>query len=144
MERGKWSASELVMLRSLQATLGNQWTQIAIKLGRLPDGCRLKYESVSGKYSKGKWTVDEDDHLISLVCQGNVIPPPTQQVGWKLVSARLQTRDPAACRTRWTRYLYPRLVRKTEDRVWTVVDDRRLIKTYATHEAAAVAAAAAA
>lgn len=78
--------------------------------------------SDSGSGSKGpKWTTEEDDQL-------RMVVDDLGTKNWKLVSSKLEGRDPAECQYRWQKVLKPSLVKGP----WTEEEDRRVVELVET------------
>ncbi|XBW35438.1 hypothetical protein QEN19_001004 [Hanseniaspora menglaensis] len=72
-DRGKWTTEEDLQLKNLCIELTNQWSEIGMRLGRMPEDCRDRYRNYLKNIetkplnSKNKWSSEEEQKLSEIV-----------------------------------------------------------------------------
>uniref|UniRef100_UPI00358FDB70 cyclin-D-binding Myb-like transcription factor 1 isoform X1 n=2 Tax=Myxine glutinosa TaxID=7769 RepID=UPI00358FDB70 len=124
---GKYSSLEIKQLKELRMKHGNDWAAIGAALGRsassVKDRCRLMKDTCN----TGKWAVEEERRLASVVHEMTGTPPGTtvtQGVCWAEVAEQVRTRSEKQCRSKWLNYLN---WKQSGGREWNKDDDVNLI-----------------
>uniref|UniRef100_A0A8C4NCY5 Cyclin-D-binding Myb-like transcription factor 1 n=1 Tax=Eptatretus burgeri TaxID=7764 RepID=A0A8C4NCY5_EPTBU len=124
---GKYSSLEIKQLKELRMKHGNDWAAIGAALGRsassVKDRCRLMKDTCN----TGKWAVEEERRLASVVHEMTGTPPGTtvtQGVCWAEVAEQVRTRSEKQCRSKWLNYLN---WKQSGGREWSKDDDVNLI-----------------
>ncbi|KAL3634699.1 hypothetical protein CASFOL_021753 [Castilleja foliolosa] len=134
-EDRKWTQEEHDTIIKYQQEHGNQWKELAEKLGRSRVHVKLTYQSIKLRHrNKGRWSQDEYQKLFDLVnidLQSKVSQPKRSKHGmlrdnvrWTAISDELSTRRQADCCLKWYSQLTSRMVTQGE---WADTDDYRLI-----------------
>jgi hypothetical protein len=121
-KKGAWSPDEVDQLLKLQASLGNQWAEIARTMGNGRNGqqCLIRFNNQTKPgINKTPWSDAEDSRLQMLKTRGGTWPKIASDIG--------NGRTAKQCHERWNNYLDPD--RKTN--AWDSDEDIVLEQKYA-------------
>jgi len=125
--------SEDEALRAAVAEHGQQWSKVALLVGRMDSDCRDRYRNHlqdRDRRQTGHWTKEEEDQLTEIVTemtvkQGKDID---NDIFWGVVSARMGgTRGRQQCRIKWTDSLSTQYKNQGERPRWSQMDAYLLV-----------------
>jgi len=92
---------------------GNKWAALAKRLERSPVVVKKRYEVLSHEYRKGRFTLEEDEFILTEVFKANkniLMDKTIKTEDWKRIGKNLG-RNPLSVQARWLHCLEPTLTR---------------------------------
>jgi hypothetical protein len=126
--KGKFSASERSLLRTLVAQHGRAWQTIGRIMNRLPTTVRGAFDNLHQRDTgqMGDWGASEEARLTQLLQRYGTRAPGGvgyTDVPWNVVAAKMRDRSALQCMKKWTDGLAARALGLT----WDAAQDRALV-----------------